>query len=85
MIYRAKALPKMKFYLIEYLLGSYGYDVHTSITECDSEDECLEKLNIHLKGEYLNSPIFETKPRAYIIKGEKIELKFETIVNVKKV
>ena len=76
----------MKFYLVEYLLGNYGYnEVHTSITECDSEDECLEKLNMHLKGGYLNSPTFETKPRAYIIKGDKVELKFETVGSFKKV
>lgn len=74
----------MKFYLIEYLLSSYGYDVHTSITECDSEDECLEKLNTHLKGEYLNSPTFETTPRAYIIKGEKIGLDFITTTTIRK-
>jgi len=74
----------MKFYLIEYLYNNNNFGIHTSITECDSEEECLEKLNTHLKGGYLNSPTFETKPRAYIIKGEKINLKFETTAIFKK-
>ena len=55
---------------MEKILGNDN-GIINSISEHNSEKECIEKANKDLKGEFLGAPTFEHYPRAYIIKGEK--------------
>jgi len=63
-----------KYFLVEYIHNNSAAPPIVTVV-CSSEQAALDKFNMDLKGGFLGAPDLGHFPEAYIIKGERIDIK----------